>query len=143
MGEQNRRLKMGDRRHDTTVTTHTPNAGRIHPSPNIKIQHLRQSLNPATDARLGTKENPIYVRDVDEAQCEGCREDGHIIWECTKEYIFDDEWQCTTPPTITHSSPSHSPIQDCKQKVGNLQCSRIPDRFNPCPQTGMQEGYEK
>ena len=102
------------------------------PTSNIEIQHRRQSLNPATDARLGTKENPIHVRDVDEARCEGCGEDGHIIWDCTKEYIFDDEWQCTctTPPTtITHSYPSHSPIQDFKQKVGNLQRSRIPDRF--------------
>ena len=100
------------------------------PPPNIEIQHRRQSLNPATDARLGTKENPIHVRDVDEARCEGCGEDGHIIWDCTKEYIFDDEWQCTTPPTtITHSNPSHSPIQDFKQKVGNLRRSRIPDRF--------------
>ena len=100
------------------------------PLPNIEIQHCRQSLNSATNARLGTKENPIHVRDVDEAQCEGCGEDGHIIWDCTKEYIFEDEWQCTTPPTtITHSSPLHSPIQDFKQKVGNLQRSRIPDRF--------------
>ena len=51
------------------------------PLPNIEIQHYRQSLNPATNARLGTKENPIYVKDDDVARCEGCREDGHIIWD--------------------------------------------------------------
>ena len=60
----------------------------------------------------------IHVRDVDEVRCEGCGEDGHIIWDCTKEYIIDDEWQCTTlPTTITHSSPSHS---SGKTKIGKL-----------------------
>jgi hypothetical protein len=93
------------------------------PSPlsNTEIQHRRQSLNPIIDAdsELGTKENPIHVRDDDVVRCEGCGEDGHIIWDCTKEYIFDDEWQCTTPPTnATHSNPSHSLIQDFKQESG-------------------------
>ena len=32
---------------------------------------------------LGTKENPIYVDDDDEVRCEGCGEDGHILWDCT------------------------------------------------------------
>jgi hypothetical protein len=46
---------------------------------------------------LGTKENPIYVDDDDEVRCEGCGEDGHILWDCTREYQFDEERQRYVP----------------------------------------------
>jgi hypothetical protein len=91
---------------------HPYSSSRRIPSPlsNIRIRGRRQSLNHhnTTNAELGTKENPINVQDVDAVRCEGCGEDGHVIWDCTKEYSYDGD-------------PSHSPVQDFKQKVRSPQ----------------------
>jgi hypothetical protein len=105
------------------------------PTPHSSFDRRRQSLNHTTHAELGTKENPIYVRgyddDDDAVRCEGCGEDGHVIWDCTKEY----EWR--VPYNGYNGDPSHSPSQDFKQKAGSPQRSKISKR------AAMQEDHEE
>ena len=60
-----------------------------------KDQSRRRPLNdplpsPSYEtADMGSRENPIYVFDVDDTYCEGCREERHFIGDCNREYRFN------------------------------------------------------
>lgn len=78
------------------------------PDPSNNRYQYGRSLSTAT-AEPGTKENPIYVLDDDDVQCEVCNEEGPFIVDCTMEYQSDDceEQVRTTGTTHAGSDVGH------------------------------------
>jgi hypothetical protein len=99
----------------------TPSHSSSSKSPsNIHIQSSRaatpnSSYYTPDEFEPGSRENPIYVPGDNE--CEGCRDEGHFIWQCTREYRWNGREYAPVPIGDTHMEPTYVIDRDYRRPI--------------------------